>query len=252
MHTDLLLDRRQALGLLGAGAALAALAGIGCAASAAASPALAGLTPVDLGWDASSGQFVLPHLPYAYDALQPHIDEQTMRLHHTKHHAAYVRGVNAALKGLEEVRDGRRPADEVQSLSRDLAFHGSGHLLHVLFWHGMTPPSASRATSPAGALAERIRADFGSADAMASQLAMAAIQVEGGGWAILAHHAASDRLMILQSEKHQDVTLMGATPMLCLDVWEHAYYLRYRNDRKAYVEAHRALVNWDFVASRLH
>ncbi len=205
-----------------------------------------------LGFDRQRGEYVLPDLRYAREALEPHIDAETMRLHHTIHHAGYVRGMNAALEGLAAVRAGDRPATEVQALSRNLAFHGSGHLLHVVFWNCMAPPSREGVGGPAhGAIGERIKSDFGSFDAFATHFKAAATQVEASGWAILVHEPIADRLMILQSEKHQNLTIWGVRPLVAIDVWEHAYYLRYQNRRADYVAAFMNLINWHWANEQL-
>ena len=145
--------------LLGAGAA----AVIGWSASAQdyspVEQTSAAIDPRSLGWDPDACRYVLPDLPYGYDALEPHIDEATMRLHHDAHHAGYVRGLNTALVRLQEIRDGGRPPGEIKHWSRELAFHGSGHLLHVVFWNCMTPGGGGR---PRGMTAQRIDRDFGS------------------------------------------------------------------------------------------
>jgi Fe-Mn family superoxide dismutase len=188
---------------------------------------------------------VLPPLPYKYDALEPHIDKQTMELHHDKHHKAYVDGLNKALAGMAETGAGK---GDIKALSRDLAFNGSGHMLHVLFWNVMgPPPNAGGQPSGTGGLADRINKDFGSFKSFADHFQSAAIGVEGGGWAILAFEPISGRLMILQAEKHQDLTVWGVVPVLPLDVWEHAYYLKYQNRRKDYVAAFMNVINWNAV-----
>ncbi len=203
------------------------------------------------GWDASKQEYVLPPLPYDYNALEPYIDEQTMRLHHDKHHAGYVTGLNKALAGLKEVREGKRPAAEVQALSRDLAFHGSGHVLHTLFWNIMAPPSKGVGDEPHGPIAEHIARDFGDYAKFAAQFKDAAAKVEGSGWGILALEPLSRKLLILQAEKHQNLSVWGVTPLLAVDVWEHAYYLKYQNKRADYVAAWMNLINWSVVNERL-
>jgi Fe-Mn family superoxide dismutase len=237
------LDRRQMLAGLGLGAA--ALTATGCVAPAFAQTAAtmpAGHT--GLGWDEDAGEYVLPPLPYDYDALEPHIDEQTMRLHHDKHHAGYVRGLNAALKALGEIRDGSRSASEVKHWSRQLAFNGSGHFLHVVFWNCMSPDGGGR---PEGALGQQIARDFGSFDKFAAHFKAASGSVEGSGWGLLVLEPIAGRLMVMQAEKHQNLTAWGVVPIICVDVWEHAYYLKYQNRRKDYVGAFMNVINWDFA-----
>lgn len=196
----------------------------------------------------ANGRYTLPPLPYAYNALEPHLDEQTMRLHHDKHHQSYVDGANKALDKLQTARaEGK--LDEVKALSRDLAFNGSGHSLHTIFWSNLRPAAGN--SGPSGALAEALTRDFGSVDAFKAHFGAAARQVEGGGWAILGYEPLAAALRVVQAEKHQDLSFQGITPLLVLDVWEHAYYLKYQNNRGAYVDAWWNVVNWENVQARL-
>jgi Fe-Mn family superoxide dismutase len=190
----------------------------------------------------------LPPLPYSYDALEPFIDEQTMRLHHDIHHAGYVSGLNNAEAKLAEARAAGDFA-LVKHWSREAAFHGSGHLLHSVFWPNMISPSEAMA-APGGELATAIESDFGSFEAFKAQFIAASIAVEGSGWGILAYRAADASLVILTAEKHQNLTQWGVSPLLVLDVWEHAYYLKYQNRRGEYVKNFFNIVNWDDVAAR--
>ncbi len=190
----------------------------------------------------------LPPLPYAYDALEPYIDEQTMRLHHDIHHNGYVAGLNAAEAKLVEARVSGDFAS-IKHLSREAAFHGSGHLLHSIFWPNMIAASVAK-DAPDGALAEAIDRDFGSFEAFKGQFAAASIAVEGSGWGILAYRPSDGALVILTAEKHQNLTQWGVVPLLVLDVWEHAYYLKYQNRRAEYVNGFFNIINWDDVAAR--
>jgi Fe-Mn family superoxide dismutase len=242
------LPRRQMLAALGLGTA--ALAGGGSAALAQQTttrPSAGAGSNRDPGWDPASGRYVLPALPYAYEALEPHIDAQTMRLHHDIHHAGYVKGLNAALDALAEIRASARPAGEVKHWSRELAFHGSGHLLHTTFWHCMGPAGGR----PTGRIARQIDRDFGSFDAFASQFQAAAGAVEGSGWGLLVFEPLSRRLLVMQAEKHQNLTAWGVVPLVVVDVWEHAYYLKYQNRRQDYVSAFMNVINWDYAERRL-
>ncbi len=193
------------------------------------------------------GKYVLPELPYAYDALEPLYDKATVELHHDKHHAAYVKGLNAALEKLEAAR---KSGDygSILALSNAAAFNGSGHVLHTLFWHSMKPGREER---PGDELERAIKGSFGSLDACKAQLAAASRDVQGSGWGILAHEPLADKLLILQAEKHQDLTIWGVTPLLVCDVWEHAYYLKYQNRRADWVEAFMQMANWEFASQRL-
>lgn len=193
--------------------------------------------------------YKLPDLPYAYNALEPYVDEQTMRLHHGKHHAAYVSGLNAALSKLSEARQ-KGDFTYIRALSLAVAFHGSGHLLHSLFWESMCPKEKS-SEPKSGELFDAILADFGSVESFKRQFSEAAKAVEGSGWAILAYEPAGKRLLILQAENHQKQALQGATPILCLDVWEHAYYLKWQNRRADYVDAWWNVCNWEGAEKRL-
>lgn len=190
----------------------------------------------------------LPPLPYPYNALEPYIDEQTMRLHHDVHHAGYVTGLNNAEAKLADAR-AAGDFSLVKHWSRELAFHGSGDLLHSIFWPNMMA-SADAKAAPEGSLAQAVDRDFGSFDAFKAQFTSASIAVEGSGWGILAYRPADDSLVILTAEKHQNLTQWGVVPLLVLDVWEHAYYLKYQNRRGEYVKNFFSIINWDDVASR--
>ncbi len=192
------------------------------------------------------GGHTLPPLPYPYKALEPHIDEQTMRLHHDKHHQSYVDGLNTAEKKLAEARE-KDNFDLIKHWEREAAFHGAGHYLHTIFWNIMSPKGGS---IPSGAIAEQISNDFGSIDAFKRQFAQAAEKVEGGGWAILVWSPRSHRLEILQAEKHQNLSQWDVIPLLVLDVWEHSYYLKYQNKRADYIKAWWNVVNWAHVNER--
>jgi Fe-Mn family superoxide dismutase len=190
----------------------------------------------------------LPPLPYPYDALEPYIDEQTMRLHHDIHHLGYVKGLNTAEEKLAEARNSG-DFGLVKHWSREAAFHGAGHLLHSIFWTNMTAADRTTAT-PSGELSQAIDRSFGGFDAFKAQFQAAANAVEGSGWGILAYRPIDDSLVILQAEKHQNLTQWGVVPLLVLDVWEHAYYLKYQNKRPEYVKNFFNIINWEDVAER--
>jgi len=193
-------------------------------------------------------EYVLPKLKYEYNALEPHIDEQTMRLHHTKHHQAYVDGLNRALKRLEEARASGDFA-AIKALSRDLAFHGSGHVMHSIFWEVMCPAKESKEPK-SGAFLEQVTSDFGSLDVMKKQFTEAANAVEGSGWALLVWEQIGKRLLVQQVENHQKLTIPGAAPLLVLDVWEHSYYILYRSQRTEYTKNWWNVVDWKEVERR--
>lgn len=198
-----------------------------------------------------AGPYELPPLPYGYADLEPHIDAQTMKLHHDVHHAGYVRGANAALAELDAIRRaGGDAIQRVRAATDSLAFNLSGHLLHSLFWQVMVRGGGG--DPPAGSeIARLIQRDFGSAEAFRAHFAAAAVQVHGSGWAVLAYEPAAQRLLVLQAEKHQNTGVWGAVPLLVVDVWEHAYYLKYQNKRSDYVRAFLEVVNWTAVDERL-
>jgi superoxide dismutase, Fe-Mn family len=192
------------------------------------------------------GQHRLPPLPYAYDALEPYIDAQTMRLHHDVHHQSYVDGLNKAELALARARQ-TGDMQLVKHWGRELAFHGAGHYLHTIFWQVMHPDGGGK---PSGELLKQIRQDFGSFKRFRQQFSEAANQVEGGGWAILVWSPRAHRLEILQAEKHQNLSQWDVIPLLVLDVWEHAYYLRYQNKRADYIKNWWHVVHWPAVEKR--
>ncbi|MCM3575228.1 superoxide dismutase [Mesobacillus subterraneus] len=194
------------------------------------------------------GGHKLPPLPYAYDALEPVIDQEIMRLHHLKHHQSYVNGLNKAEK---EMQKARQTGDFglIKHWEREAAFNGAGHYLHTIFWSIMSPRGGG---TPKGQLGKAINDSFGSFDAFKNHFSEAAKNVEAVGWAILVWSPRSHRLEILQAEKHQNLSQWDVVPLLVLDVWEHAYYLQYRNDRAKYVENWWKVVNWKEVEQRFN
>jgi Fe-Mn family superoxide dismutase len=194
--------------------------------------------------------YEVPPLPYDYAALEPHIDEATMRVHHDKHHQAYVDKVNGALDGtdwadrpiedviagLSQVPEDKRPA---------VRNNGGGHLNHTLFWESMSPDGGGE---PGGALGEAIASTFGSFDDLKSTMKDAGVNQFGSGWAWLVHDGSG---LAVVSTANQDNPLSdGRTPLVGVDVWEHAYYLKYQNRRPDYIDAWWNTVNWDTVAAR--
>ncbi len=249
-----MMPRRTMLASVGVGAA--ALAGFADAAvgvqdrsdrSQRSSGPARLMSPASVGWDPEAKKYVLPALPYGYDALEPHIDERTMELHHRRHHRGYVNGVNTALENLAQIRIGTRPKEEVKRWSRELAFHGSGHLLHVIFWNCMAPPDRGGGAEPQGQIGSVIERDFGGYEAFTEHFKQAATSVEGNGWAIVALEPTSRQLLIVQTEHHHKLTVWGAIPLIAIDVWEHAYYLKHQNQRADYVDAFMKVINWDFA-----
>ncbi|MBG9546368.1 superoxide dismutase [Cytobacillus firmus] len=194
----------------------------------------------------SAGKHILPPLAYDYSALEPHISAEIMRLHHDKHHQSYVDGLNKAEVMLQNARN-NNDYSLVKHWSRELAFHGSGHYLHTIFWNNMSPEGGG---SPSGALLKEINKYFGSFEKFKSHFTEAAKQAEGVGWAILVWSPRARRLEILQSERHMLLTQWDTIPLLALDVWEHAYYLQYKNNRGDYIKNWWNVVNWKDVEDR--
>jgi Fe-Mn family superoxide dismutase len=174
------------------------------------------------------------------------MDTETVTLHHDKHHQSYVDGLNNAEAKLIEARD-KGDYALIKHWEREIAFHGSGHILHTLWWENLGPNGGGE---PQGALAARIGQDFASYAAFKAQFSAAAVAVEGSGWAVLAWNPIFAKLEILQAEKHQNLTQWGVVPILVLDVWEHAYYLKYQNRRAEFVNAFWNLVNWQTASQR--
>jgi Fe-Mn family superoxide dismutase len=195
--------------------------------------------------------FQLPPLPYDYNALEPYIDEMTMRIHHDKHHAAYVTNANAALETnatlqAKSVEDLLRNIESVpEAIRTAIRNNAGGHANHTLFWEIMTPGGAKE---PTGALAQDMNAAFGSFDAFKEQFTKAGATRFGSGWAWLV--VTKDGKLAVYSTANQDSPLMqGDTPILGMDVWEHAYYLKYQNRRPDYMNAFFSVINWDKVAA---
>ena len=195
--------------------------------------------------------YSVPDLPYAYDALEPHIDEQTMRIHHDKHHQAYVDKVNAALEGTEwadaSIADVVRSLDKLPADKQGpVRNNGGGHLNHSMFWASMGP---GKGGAPSGALGDAITASFGSFDAFKEAFKNAGVNQFGSGWAWLVTDG-SGTLKVISTPNQDNPLSQGLTPILGNDVWEHAYYLKYQNARPAYLDAWWNVVDWDVVAKR--
>ncbi|MGV9778450.1 superoxide dismutase [Streptosporangium sp. NPDC003464] len=192
------------------------------------------------------GEYTLPDMPYDYAALEPAITGEILELHHSKHHAAYVKGANDTLERLAEARD-KGEFGGLVGLEKTFAFNLSGHVLHSIFWQNLSPDGGDR---PDGELAAAIDEHFGSFDAFQKQLTTATAGVQGSGWGILAWEPLSRRLVVEQVYDHHGNVGMNTTPLLVFDAWEHAYYLQYRNVRPDYVEKLWGLVNWADVTER--
>lgn len=193
--------------------------------------------------------YTLPQLLYEYDQLQPYISQEQLTLHHQKHHQAYVNSANAILERLDKAR--KEDADfDVKATLKELSFHIGGHLLHSLFWVNIAPPGKGGG-KPTGTLGTAIEKEFGSFDRFKKEFSMAATSVEGSGWAALSFCRQTNRPIIMQIEKHNTNVYPMFTILMVIDVWEHAYYLDYKNERAKFVDAFWNIINWDEVNKRL-
>ncbi|WP_036961259.1 superoxide dismutase [Promicromonospora kroppenstedtii] len=191
--------------------------------------------------------YTLPDLPYDYAALEPHISGRIMELHHDKHHAAYVAGANAALDALAQARETGDLA-AVNLHEKNLAFNLGGHTNHTVFWNNLSPDGGGE---PDGELGAAIADQFGSFAAFQAHFAAAATGIQGSGWAVLGWDSIGGRLLVFQLFDQQANVPLGITPLLMLDMWEHAFYLDYLNVKADYVKAFWNLTNWPDVAGRL-
>ncbi len=190
--------------------------------------------------------YTLPELPYDLAALEPHYSAKVLELHHDKHHATYVKGLNETLEKLDAVRTSG-DYSSIVGLQRTLAFNLSGHVLHSIFWKNLSPEGGGE---PSGELGDAIERDFGSFERFKAHLTQATTTVQGSGWGALAYDGYGERLYIEQVYDHQGNVGQSGTPLLVLDAWEHAYYLQYLNVRPDYVDAIWNIINWDDVSKR--
>lgn len=194
----------------------------------------------------SMKKYTLPELPYDYSALEPHYSAEQLKLHHDKHHAAYVTGANTTLEKLAQARE-KDDFATINQLQKSLAFHISGHVLHSLLWKNMTPKGGGE---PDGELMAAVKESFGSFAGMKDQLTEAALNIQGSGWGTLAWEPVAKQLVVEQVHDHQGNIGNGTVPVMVLDMWEHAYYAQYRNAKASWVEAYWKVVNWPDVARR--
>ena len=190
--------------------------------------------------------YTLPDLPYDYSALAPAISGEIMELHHSKHHAAYVAGANAALDAMAEAR-ASGSFGTIPMLEKNLAFNLGGHVNHSIFWTNMSPNGGDK---PVGDLAAAIDDQFGSFDAFVGHFTASAMTIQGSGWSILAWEGISKKLIIVQLYDQQGNAPFCTSPLLMLDMWEHAFYLQYKNVKADYVKAWWNVVDWANVAER--
>ncbi|MBM7825516.1 Fe-Mn family superoxide dismutase [Arcanobacterium pluranimalium] len=191
--------------------------------------------------------YTLPELDYDYAALEPHISAKIMELHHSKHHAAYVTGANAALENLAQAREAG-DLSKINQFSKDLAFNLGGHTNHSIFWKNLSPQGGGE---PEGEIAEAIKDSFGSFENFQKHFTAAATGIQGSGWAVLAYDSISGKLNIFQLFDQQANVPVGTIPLFMLDMWEHAFYLDYLNVKADYVKAIWNIVNWVDVNERL-
>jgi Fe-Mn family superoxide dismutase len=193
--------------------------------------------------------YTLPDLTYAYNALEPYISETQLKIHHDKHHAAYVNGANAILERMEKARQTGADLD-IKATLKEFSFQAGGHVLHSLFWRNLAPAEKG-GKEPVGSLADALKKDFGSFERFKKEFSAAATSTEGSGWAALSWCDHTERPIIMQIEKHNVNVNPTFRMLMVLDVWEHAYYLDYKNERPKFVDAFWNIVNWNEVNERL-
>ena len=191
------------------------------------------------------GNFALQSLPYSENFLEPSMDQETLHLHYTFHHGDAVKAANKDLQMVKKAMD-ENNLEVVDYWTRKLSYHLSSHILHTIFWTNLS----NKKTDPSGALLKQIEKDFGTYDRLKSLIAKTSKGVDGNGWGILGYHPSTDKLTVLQCENHEKLTQWGVIPILVIDVWEHSYYLKYRNRRAEFVDNLFPIINWDNVAER--
>lgn len=194
-------------------------------------------------------RYTLPDLPYGYKDLEPYISEEQLKIHHQKHHAGYVNGANAILDKLEKARQEGTDIDMKAAL-KELSFNIGGHLLHSLYWTNLAPAGKGGGGEPTGSLAEAINEEFGSFARFKKEFTQAGMTVEGSGWVALTYDPLRKRLVIMQIEKHNTNVYPTFPILLIVDVFEHAYYIDYKNNRAQYLENIWNIINWGEVQKR--
>jgi len=190
--------------------------------------------------------YSLPELRYGYDALEPHYSAELLELHHSKHHAAYVKGINATINDLREART-RGDYSAINMLQKNMAFHLSGHVLHSIFWRNLSPDGGG---DPTGRFADALNSAFDGPDRFREHMSKAALSIQGSGWAALSWEPVGSTLIVEQVFDHQGNSGSGTIPLLVLDMWEHAFYLQYRTDKQKWVDSYWELVDWQNVTDR--
>ncbi len=194
----------------------------------------------------ADGNFALLPLPYAETFLEPFMDEETLHLHYTFHHGGAVKAANKDLSMIKKAMD-ENSLDTIDFWTKKLSFHLSSHILHSIFWTNLT----NKKSEPTGELLRRIERDFGSFDRLKMYLAKISKDVDGNGWGILGYQPYTDKLTVMGCENHEKLTQWGVIPLLVIDVWEHSYYLKFRNRRGEFVDNLFQIINWDNAAERL-
>jgi superoxide dismutase, Fe-Mn family len=195
----------------------------------------------------AEGNFIQPALPYNTNFLEPNMDEETVKLHYANHHGGAVKGANKDMQMIRAALDSNN-LETVDSWTKKLSYHLSSHILHSIFWTNLT----NKKTTPSGALLKQVEKDFGTLDKLNAYLSETSKNVDGVGWGILGYQPYTNKLTILQCENHEKMTQWGVVPLLVIDVWEHAYYLKYKNKRGDFVDAMFNVLNWDNVAERFN
>ena len=193
--------------------------------------------------------FSLPKLPYGYNDLEPYISGEQLMIHHQKHHATYVKGANAIIEKLEVARKESVELD-IKSILKNLSFNTGGHILHSLFWENLAPGGRGGGGKPKEVLLKAINKDFGNFERFKEEFNQAALSVEGSGWAALTFDKKTGRLMIMQIEKHNANIFPGFPILMVLDMFEHAYYIDYKNEKTKFIEAFWNIVNWQEIEKR--
>lgn len=194
--------------------------------------------------------YELPKIAFEFNELEPYISEDQLKIHYEKHHQGYINGANAILQKLDEAHKTGSDYD-VKAIYKELSFNIGGHLLHFLFWQNLIPQSKGGGGEPQGKLKEVLEGEFGSIDQFKKEFTKTALTVEGSGWGALTYCRQTARPIIMQIEKHNVNVYPMFRILMVVDVWEHAYYLDYKNDRAKYLEGFWNIVNWESVAKRL-
>lgn len=194
-----------------------------------------------------NGNFALQSLPYNENFLEPGMDQETVHLHYTYHHGDAVKAANKDLEMVKKALD-ENNLETVDYWTKKLSYHLSSHILHTIFWTNLI----NKKTEPGGTLLRQIEKDFGTYDRLKALIAKTSKGVDGNGWGILGYHPSTDKLTVLQCENHEKLTQWGVIPILVIDVWEHSYYLKYRNRRAEFVDSLFGIINWDNAAERLN